>query len=178
VADIIDSDQIAGVKFVTLKAFLDDRGRFLESFRKEWFPERSWQNVQMNSSKSRAGVLRGLHYHFKQVDYWYVPQGKILVGLADIRTTSATRGHSQMVEIGEENEMGVFIPSGVAHGFLALTDATMVYVVDQYHNKDDELGVAWDDPAFSLKWGVASPIISARDQNNPRWQEIDPAQMP
>ncbi len=172
-ATIIESDKIAGVKFVNLKAFGDDRGRFMELFRKEWFPERSWENVQMNLSNSKAGVLRGLHYHFKQVDYWFVPRGRILVGLADIRSASATCGQSQMIEIGDQNEMGVFIPNGVAHGFLALTDATMSYVVDQYYDGADELGVAWNDPDLALNWDVTDPNISGRDQENPRWHDID-----
>lgn len=172
-ATIIESDKIVGVKFVNLKAFGDDRGRFMELFRKEWFPERSWENVQMNLSNSKAGVLRGLHYHFKQVDYWFVPRGRILVGLADIRAASATCGQSQMIEIGDQNEIGVFIPNGVAHGFLALTDATMSYVVDQYYDGADELGVAWDDPVLALDWNVTEPNISGRDQANPRWHDID-----
>ncbi|NJN34053.1 MAG: dTDP-4-keto-6-deoxy-D-glucose epimerase, partial [Saprospiraceae bacterium] len=63
-ATIIQSERIADVKFVQLKAFGDERGRFLETFRKAWFPERSWEIFQTNRSDSKAGVLRGLHYHF------------------------------------------------------------------------------------------------------------------
>ena len=82
--EIVESGHIAGLKIARLTAFGDERGRFLETFRKDWFPERSWEIVQTNRSDSRAGVLRGLHYHFQQVDYWYVPRGRIRVGLADL----------------------------------------------------------------------------------------------
>ena len=65
--------RIDGIKYVHLRGFGDERGRFMETFRREWFPERSWDMIQANRSDSVAGVLRGLHYHFHQVDYWYVP---------------------------------------------------------------------------------------------------------
>ena len=68
----------------------------------------------------------------------------------------------------EADSRGVFIPPGVAHGFAALTDMMITYMVDSYYNPDDELGVAWDDPDIGADWGVADPILSARDQANPR----------
>jgi dTDP-4-dehydrorhamnose 3,5-epimerase len=175
---IQESEYIRGVKFIHLKAFEDVRGRFMETFRKEWFPERSWEIFQTNRSDSMAGVLRGLHYHLRQVDYWYVPRGRILVGLADLRRNSPTSGATQAVEIGEENQLGVFIPSGVAHGFLALTDATLTYLVDQYYNSKDEFGVAWNDPTLGLPWGISEPIISDRDRHLPFLSEIDADELP
>ena len=177
-AEIIQSSLIQGVKFVQLRAFSDERGRFLETFRKEWFPERSWQIIQTNRSDSKQGVLRGLHYHFKQVDYWYVPSGRIRVGLADLRQSSPTVGHSEVIEIGEERQIGVYIPSGVAHGFVALTPATLTYLVDNHYDGADELGVAWNDPDLAVAWGVSEPILSGRDQQNPRWKEIPADKMP
>lgn len=175
---ITESTQIQGVKFVQLNAFADERGRFLETFRKEWFPERSWQIIQSNRSDSKAGVLRGLHYHFKQVDYWYVTSGTVRVGIADLRQSSPTVGKSQVIEIGDDNQMGIFIPCGVAHGFVALTAATLTYVVDNYYDGGDELGVAWDDPDLAVPWGVSEPILSGRDLQNPRWREIVAEKMP
>ncbi len=176
--EIIESDRIAGVKFTKLKIFGDERGRFMETFRKDWFPERTWEIFQSNRSDSKAGVLRGLHYHFQQVDYWHVPSGRIRVGLADLRASSPTYGASQVLEIGDHNQMGIFIPVGVAHGFLTLTDATVTYLVDQYYNGSDEFGVAWDDPTLAVAWGVVEPILSGRDQQNPRLGDIQPAHLP
>ncbi len=104
---IVESERIQGVKFARLVAHGDERGRFLETFRKAWFPERSWELVQTNRSDSSAGVLRGLHYHFHQVDYWYAPRGRIRVGLADLRRSSPTFRASQVIEIGDGADLGV-----------------------------------------------------------------------
>jgi len=175
---IVESGHIAGVKIARLKAFGDERGRFLETFRKDWFPERTWAIVQTNRSDSRASVLRGLHYHFQQVDYWYVPRGRICVGLADLRRGSPTFGASEVIELGEENELGILIPCGVAHGFYALTDATLTYLVDNYYNGKDEFGVAWNDPTLAVPWPAADPILSSRDQANPRLDAIPDSHMP
>jgi dTDP-4-dehydrorhamnose 3,5-epimerase len=72
----------------------------------------------------------------------------------------------------------VFIPPGVAHGFASLTDMTITYLVDSYYNPEDELGVAWDDPAVQADWGLAEPILSNRDQKNPRRDDLDPGRLP
>lgn len=173
-----ESEQIVGVKFVQLESYEDPRGRFMETFRKEWFPERTWAVFQANRSDSRAGVLRGLHYHFHQVDYWYVPTGRVRVGLADLRRSSATYGASQVLEIGEQNALGVFIPCGVAHGFVALTAATLTYIVDQYYDPSDEHGVVWNDPTLAVAWGRIDPILSERDRRLPRLDEIQPDSLP
>jgi dTDP-4-dehydrorhamnose 3,5-epimerase len=72
----------------------------------------------------------------------------------------------------------VFIPPGVAHGFAALTDLTITYMVDQYYNPEDELGVAWDDPALAADWRIAEPILSDRDRKNPLRAEIPVGRRP
>jgi len=102
----------------------------------------------------------------------------IRVGLADLRPSSPTFKASQVLEIGDDNQMGIFIPTGVAHGFYALTDVTLTYLVDNYYNGADEMGVAWNDPELAVAWGVTDPILSGRDQNNPLLAQIDPAKMP
>ncbi len=175
---IQESTLIKGVQLVTLKPFGDERGRFMETFRKEWFPQRSWEIVQTNRSDSMAGVLRGLHYHFQQVDYWYVVNGRIRVGLCDLRPSSPTYRASQTIEMGGENQLGLFIPTGVAHGFVALTETTLIYLVDNYYDGADEHGVAWNDPEIGLTWGVESPLLSGRDAANPRLKEIPPSKLP
>lgn len=176
--DITESALIHGVKFVNLRAHADARGFFVETFRQSWFPERTWDIVQMNRNFSKAGVLRGLHYHHKQVDYWCVMQGEMRVGLADLRPSSPTFKASQTIEIGDANQTGVFIPVGVAHGFLSLTDSILIYVVDNYYNGDDELGVAWDDPELAVPWGIDNPLLSPRDQENARLQDIRHERLP
>ncbi len=165
--EITDSQLIDGVQFTVLRAFGDDRGRFLETFRKAWFPQRSWARVQSNVSYSKAGVLRGLHYHFHQVDYWFCVNGTVQVALADLRPDSRTFRKTETLQIGEQNRMGVFIPVGVAHGFLALTDAVLTYNVDNYYDNTDEHGVAWNDPELAVSWKQDAPQLSERDLGNP-----------
>jgi dTDP-4-dehydrorhamnose 3,5-epimerase len=175
---IEESTLIKDVQIVTLKPFEDERGYFMETFRKSWFPQRSWEIVQTNRSNTRAGALRGLHYHFHQVDYWYVVAGKIRAGLVDMRPNSPTRGAIQTIEMGEENQLGLFIPIGVAHGFVTLIDATLTYIVDNYYDSQDEYGVAWNDPDIAIPWGVESPLVSARDEANPFLKDIPPEKFP
>lgn len=175
---IRDFDPIAGVKIAELVARKDERGQFIETFRKEWFPERTWDKIQTNRSDSKAGVLRGLHYHHRQVDYWYVPYGTIRVGLADLRPGSPTYGRSAVLELGEDNPIGLFIPIGVAHGFVALTDATLTYLVDNYYDNSDENGVLWNDPTLNVPWGVEAPLLSNRDLQNALLTDIPKANLP
>jgi len=176
--DIIESAVIQGVKLVQLSVFADDRGQFMELFRKDWFPERTWDIVQSNRSDSKAGVLRGLHYHRRQVDFWHAPRGRIRVALADLRQSSPTRGAVETIDLDPDNPCGLFIPVGVAHGFYAITDATLTYIVDNYYNGQDELGVAWDDPTLQINWGVDKPILSQRDHANPRLLDIASSALP
>jgi dTDP-4-dehydrorhamnose 3,5-epimerase len=165
--EIRESSTIIGVKTVPLAVVQDERGTFQETFRKEWFPEREWKNVQSNRSVSKKGVLRGLHYHRNQVDYWYPISGRIRVGLYDLRRGSSTRGAIEVLEMTADDPVGLFVPVGVAHGFLALTDASLAYLVDNYYDGSDEHGVAWDDPEIGIEWRVEDPIVSPRDLANP-----------
>jgi dTDP-4-dehydrorhamnose 3,5-epimerase len=177
-AEIRTLHAISGVYVVDLVAYGDERGQFLETFRKEWFPQRTWHVIQTNRSDSRAGVIRGLHYHRAQVDYWYVARGKIRAALADIRVGSPTRGSSTTIEMGGERQVGLYIPVGVAHGFAALDDATLTYLVDNYYDSSDEFGVAWNDPELGIDWGVADPLLSERDRANPQLAQIPASQRP
>lgn len=173
------SIHIDGVFTVQIRAFEDERGRFMETFRREWFPWIEWDRIQGNRSDSKAGVLRGLHYHHHQIDYWYVPNGNIRVGMVDLRPSSSTYMATQTLEIGDGNNVGVFVPIGVAHGFFALTDATLMYMVNNYYNGGkDENGVAWNDPTIKLDWGVTEPLLSPRDQQNRFLRDISPDDLP
>jgi len=175
----IESKRIPGVILVDLQPFADERGRFTETFRTEWFPQREWKRIQTNRSDSRAGVLRGLHYHFKQVDYWYVFDGRIRVGLVDLRPASAGYRQTEAIELDAADNRGLFIPIGVAHGFLALTDANLFYTVDNYYDGADEYGLAWNDPEVAVAWNtIDTPIISGRDAVNPFLRDIPQSNLP
>ncbi len=174
---ILESDVIAGVFVVDPEVHGDERGRFSETYRRSWFPL-GREMVQGNRSEKQAGAVVGLHYHLHQADYWLCPRGTARVVLHDLREGSATDRATLSMDIGEVNGTGVFIPPGVAHGFASLTDLTITYLVDSYYNPLDELGVAWDDPEIDADWGVGSPILSQRDQANPRRCEIPEGRRP
>jgi dTDP-4-dehydrorhamnose 3,5-epimerase len=178
VADIMPSSVIDGVVIVEPTLWTDPRGFFAETFRQEWLPEGSPTMVQGNRADRQANTLVGLHYHRFQADYWYVPFGAVLAGLHDLRPSSPTHGTSLSVPLDGEKHHGLYIPRGVAHGFYAITDATITYLVDNYYNPADELGVAWDDPTLSIDWPGTTPILSDRDRANPRIADIPPELAP
>ena len=175
--DVNPSELIDGVYIVEPSVFGDDRGYFVETYRRQWFPN-GREMVQANRGNRVAGCVVGLHYHLHQSDYWYVPFGHARVVLHDLRVGGPTDGATQMLDLGEvdggeNNHLGVYIPPGVAHGFASLSDMTITYLVDGYYNPADELGVAWDDPEIAADWGLTDPILSARDQANPRRADIE-----
>jgi len=176
--EIHESAHIRGVKHVRLDAHGDPRGRFLETFRKEWFPERDWSTVQVNLATSAGGVLRGLHYHLRQVDYWFPVSGRIRVGLYDLRRGSPTQGGRELFELDAATPTGLYIPIGVAHGYYTLTESILTYLVDTYFDGSDERGVAWDDPDIAMPWEVRDPVLSARDLGNPRLSALSLSDLP
>ena len=181
-ANVMASDAIAGVYIVEPVVHGDARGFFVETYRRAWVPG-AREMIQSNRGDRQAGAIVGLHYHLHQADYWYVPFGSCRVVLHDLRTGSSTDGATQVIDIGRRadgthDHTGIFIPPGVAHGFAALSDMTITYLVDGYYNPTDELGVAWDDPAIAADWGVVDPVLSGRDRANPTRSAIEPQWQP
>ena len=175
--DVRESDTIAGVWIVEPTIHGDQRGLFIETYRRAWFPQ-GREMVQANRADRQAGCIVGLHYHLHQADYWYVPFGEARVVLHDLREGGPTDGATHCLDMSGENHLGVFIPPGVAHGFAALTDVTITYLVDEYYNLADELGVAWDDPDIAADWGVEDPVLSKRDLDNPRRADLPAGRRP
>jgi dTDP-4-dehydrorhamnose 3,5-epimerase len=171
------SDVIEDVVVVDPDVHGDDRGRFVETYRRVWFPL-GREMIQGNRSEKQAGAVVGLHYHLHQADYWYVLRGRARVVLHDLRVGSPTDGRTLHLDLDGELDRGVFIPPGVAHGFAAHSDLLLWYLVDSYYNAADELGVAWDDPDIGAEWGVSEPVLSARDRANPRRAQLDGAARP
>jgi dTDP-4-dehydrorhamnose 3,5-epimerase len=167
VPEVNESDVIAGVFVVEPDVHGDERGRFIETYRRSWFPH-GREMTQGNRADRQRGAIVGLHYHLHQADYWYVPFGVARVVLHDLRAGGPTDAATLSLELSGDNHVGVFIPPGVAHGFAALTDMTITYLVDGYYNPADELGVAWDDPEIGADWGVDDPVLSERDRSNPK----------
>jgi len=166
---VAPSGEIDGVVVVRPDVHADERGVFVETYRRSWFPEAA-EMVQANRADRKQGTIVGLHFHRLQADYWYAPAGRVRAVLHDLRTGSPTESATLALALGPDSgHQGVYIPPGVAHGFAALTDVTLTYLVDRYYDPADELGVAWDDPDIGADWGLglADPVLSGRDQNNP-----------
>lgn len=170
----VEPTTIEGAVVVQLERFGDDRGSFMEMWREEWLPGAP-RMVQSNRSESAKGVLRGLHYHLKQSDFWIVVEGVMLVALYDFRMGAPSEGRCWQRELTADDPVGLFIPPGILHGFLALEDAALIYLVDQAYDGDDERGVAWNDPGTGLVWPTENPILSDRDGRNLMMAEIQPA---
>lgn len=166
--DLRPSVVIDGVQHLTLQQHFDGRGYFLETFRASWLPATTF--VQANTSKSEAGVLRGLHYHRKQEDLWFIPSGAAQVTLIDLRASSPTFMAVEQFELS--GPAAVHIPIGVAHGFYAPEETLMSYLVSGYYDGSDELGVRWNDPDLGIRWPVDNPILSDRDQSAPKWADV------
>ena len=165
-AEVRESEVIAGVYVVEPAIHRDARGQFIETYRREWIPG-AREMIQSNRADRQAGSIVGLHYHLHQSDYWYVPFGTARVVLHDLRDGGPTDGATHILDLSGDNHLGVHIPPGVAHGFGAVTDMVITYLVDGYYNEADELGVAWNDPAVGADWGVSDPTMSDRDLRNP-----------
>ena len=179
---VTQSPTISGVYLVDPDVHGDERGYFVETYRREWFHQ-GREMIQGNRGDRQQGAVVGLHYHLHQADYWYVPFGIARIVLHDLRAGSPTDAATFALDLGgadraSHDHRGVFIPPGVAHGFAALTDMTITYLVDGYYNPADELGVLWNDPAITADWGVADPILSKRDQTNPARADLEPALRP
>ena len=175
---------LPGVRYGAIERHADERGAFRELWRASAFPALSPEETgappgrpprfeQANLSSSAPGVLRGLHYHRRQLDYWTVVSGRALVALVDVRPVIAGSGRS-VVETRElAADEWVVIPVGVAHGFLALEALELLYLVTNEYDGRDELGFAWDDPEVAVPWPTlpmtpdGRPILSERDRANP-----------
>ena len=181
-ATVTPSPVIDGVHIVEPDIHRDNRGLFVETYRSSWFPGQR-EMIQANRSDRQEGTIVGLHYHLHQSDYWYVPSGRVRVVLHDLRDGSPTDGMTLTHDLGTRDDGshchdGIYIPPGVAHGFAALTDCTVTYLVDGYYDPADELGVRWDDPEIGADWGVTDPILSGRDQANPSRAGLAPDRRP
>ena len=153
---------IEGVKRVELNPNEDERGSLTEGYREAWLPGVSV--TQVNRVVSKEGAIRGMHVHKHHTDYVLMASGVIYVGLHDMREGSPTKGESEAFELTEEDDIGLVIPPGVAHGFLALVESRFFVNVNRYYDPiDDEFTVRWDDPELAIKWPIEPIIVSERD---------------
>lgn len=171
---------IPGLVILEPRVFGDERGFFFESFNQKAFNEATGLDtkfVQDNHSRSAKGVLRGLHYQVQQ------PQGKLVRVVrgavfdvaVDIRQGSATFGKWVGVELSEENHKQLWVPAGLAHGFLVLSEsADFLYKTTDYYAPQHERCIAWNDPDIGIEWpNTATPRLSAKDQLGERLSKVD-----
>lgn len=167
---------IEGVVILEPRIFADDRGYFFESFSQKVFDElvRPIRFVQDNESKSKYGVLRGLHFQkgeHAQSKLVRVVKGKVWDVAVDIRRGSPTFGKYVSVELSQENKRQFFIPRGFAHGFAVLSqEAVFQYKCDHYYAPESEGAIAWNDPDIGIDWPVAASdiLLSEKDKKHPR----------
>ena len=174
--------EIPDVIIIEPRIFGDARGYFVETFREdelETFLGHKVNFCQDNESLSSHGVLRGLHYQLApaaQTKLVRVITGRVLDIAVDIRKGSPTFGRHVAVELTGENKRQLFIPRGFAHGFVVLSDeATFAYKVDNYYSPENERGIAFDDRALGIDWGVTPSAmnLSEKDKKQPPFAEAD-----
>ncbi len=171
---------IEDIIIIEPQVFGDERGYFVETYREDKLEEFLGYTInfcQDNESKSKKGVLRGLHYQlppFAQTKLVRVIRGKVLDVAVDIRKGSPTFGKYVAVELSAENKKQLLIPRGFAHGFVVLEDDTIfAYKVDSYYSPECDRGIAFDDPAIGIDWLLPKEalLLSEKDTKQPKLHE-------
>lgn len=171
------STKLPGVLIIEPKVFGDARGFFLESFHRQRYLDIGIELpfVQDNHSRSRQGVLRGLHFQRTrpQGKLVRVTQGAVYDVVVDINPVSATCGEYVGIELSAEDHLQLWVPPGYAHGFCVLTDtADFQYKCTEVYDPEDEGGVLWNDPDLDIAWPLDTPQLSEKDQRYPRLREL------
>lgn len=171
----VETTPINGLLVLRPKVFSDDRGDFQEVFNQRNIAQalgRDLSFVQDNESRSRAGVLRGLHLQtapHAQAKLVRVVQGAVLDVCVDLREDSPTFGRHYAIRLDEDDRSLLFIPEGFAHGFLSLKDDTRFqYKCSTYRDAASERTILWNDPELGIDWGITDPVLSDKDRQGDR----------
>ena len=165
----INKTFIKDLLIIEPQLFKDERGFFYESYNKNNLDKViNIVFVQDNESKSNKGVVRGLHFQlppFEQTKLVRCVSGKILDVVVDLRKNSKTYGKSFSIELSSENNKQLFVPTGFAHGFQALSEEAIVnYKVDNFYNPKSDSGIIWNDKDLSIDWNLdIKPVLSEKD---------------
>lgn len=171
--------EIPGLVLVEVKKMADERGQFMETFKRSVFAEAGISEtfVQDNVSYSRRGVLRGLHYQLNphaQGKLVRVVLGAVFDVAVDIRHGSPTYGKWVGCTLSDENMNMLYLPPGFAHGVCVLSpEAYLSYKVTDEYAPECERGILWNDPDIDIRWPVDEPLLSSRDATFPRLREAD-----
>ena len=177
----IEQTKIKDLFILQLDVFGDERGYFLESFKLAWWKENlsHVEFVQDNESKSKRGVLRGLHFQlppYEQAKLVRVIQGEVLDVAVDLRHDSPTYGQHDSVLLTGENKRQLFVPRGFAHGFVVLSEtAIFSYKVDNLYSPEHEAGIIWNDTDLGIDWKIDSGEVklSGKDKVLPKFSEFN-----
>jgi dTDP-4-dehydrorhamnose 3,5-epimerase len=177
--EIVDG-RLQGVKLIKPRVHGDERGFFLESFRADALARAGIDLVfvQDNHSRSRSGILRGMHFQPGQVKLVRCVRGAIFDVVVDIRVGSPSFGLWEGYELNDETHHQLLVPDGFAHGFCVLSDlADVTYKVSSYYNPLTEAGFRFDDPAVAIDWPIPPErlLASARDSGAPTLAELETA---
>lgn len=174
----VTDTKIDGVKIIQPKIFGDARGFFLETFEKKRYQEMlniELDFVQDNHSRSSHGVLRGLHFQKvnPQGKLVRVVRGEVFDVVVDIRQDSPTYGVWEGVLLSEENKTQFWVPPGLAHGFVVLSElADFEYKCTDYYNPEHEGCMLWNDPGIGIDWPIKNPILSEKDKLGILFKEL------
>lgn len=174
---------LPGVYELRPKIFQDSRGFFLETYHRGKFAELGIMDafVQDNHSSSSMGTLRGLHYQLRhpQAKLCRVIEGEAFDVALDIRVGSPTFGRWAGLLLSAREQNQIYIPTGFAHGFVALTERVQfLYKCSDFYDPADERGIFWNDPALNISWGITSPLISEKDAKYPTLSCVSPENLP
>ena len=173
--------RIKDLYIIEPKVFGDNRGYFMESYNKKAFTEAglTMDFVQDNESRSKKGVLRGLHFQTKYTQGKLVrcTEGEVWDVAVDLREGSPTYGEWEGVYLSEENKRQFYVPEGFAHGFLVLSEiATFNYKCTNFYAPEYDSGLLWNDPDVGIEWpleGIEEILLSEKDKNQKRLKELD-----
>ena len=168
----VEETPLSGLMVIEPRCFQDDRGFFLETYQAARYQNAGIVDtfVQDNQSRSRQGVLRGMHFQVKrpQAQIVTVMRGRIFDVAVDLRKRSATFGHWFGAELGDDGPRQIYMAPGFAHGFCVLSEwADLHYKVSQKYNAGDEGGLLWNDLEIAIKWPLFIPTVTARDAQFP-----------
>lgn len=174
---IFNKTEIEGVYVIEPKVFGDNRGYFMETYNEQEFKKNGldYNFVQDNQSKSKKGVLRGLHFQktHPQAKLVRVLEGEVFDVAVDLRKGSKTYGKWVGVILSEENKKQFMIPRGFAHGFVVLSEtAVFAYKCDDFYHPEDEGGIMWNDPNINIEWPYHGELLlSEKDKVHPLLKE-------
>lgn len=179
----VTETNLAGVRLIEPRLFADARGSFFESWHQGRYAAAGIDlaTVQVNVSRSRHGVLRGLHYQWPnpQAKLVSVLEGEVFDVAVDIRSGSPQFGRWTGAVLSAENRRQLWIPAGFAHGFVVVSESALFhYLCSTPYDPAADASLRWDDAALAIDWSISHPELSDKDAGAPLLAEVDPERLP